>query len=895
MYQRLEANKWSFKQAGKTRRPDGTRVYGVYPLPNDAGPSSFADLTNAQGELECKTLENWLPVSAMPSNIHAELLHHGIIKDPSLGLNEDDVQWVGEVDWLYRCSFSTPSAAPDQHVDLLFDGLDTLATIYINGKRCYTSDNAFTSHRIPITDFLKTEEEANENEFVIHFSSSFMHGRDLDMVNVPHGMGIRAVFIFESPSINMGPTILTCGISGSPVLHSYRDRLSDVHIFASISGDLECELSFTSKVLRHPHPLDHRAANQDLFLTATISGAGLDQPLEFAKNCYPSSTTTEQSFTGHLPKVAGKKLKLWWPVGYGFQHLYTVRVELWQNKELIDSNEKRIGFRNIEVAQRPLKEQAGTSFFFRVNNVPVFLAGSNWIPADSFPARMTADRYREWLTLLCAGGQNSVRVWGGGLYEQEAFYDTCDEMGILVWQDFMFACAAYPADLADFRQSVKVEAEQVAKRLGQHACLAIFAGNNEDYQVAEAEQLGWDPSDDNPENWLKTRFPARYLYEKLLPEVVKEATSVFYHPGSPWKTGSNTRDTTKGDIHQWNVWHGTQEPYQNWDKLGGRFVSEFGMHALPDLRTIDQYLEYKNIERYPLSKTVQMHNKAGGGQSRLEHYLITNFRHDMDMQSYIYASQLMQAECLASAYAVWRRMWKGEGREYCGGALVWQLNDVYPCISWSIVDYYMKLKPAYYTIKRAIQPIAINLKRIESIENPDPRSGKTVKHTSVQIWGASSLQIDRAMLLILEVFHLQTGQALQATARSISLGSNQSTELGSIELKDLPADKAVVAARLFDPESSLVVSRAHNWPEPYKFLHFIDPGLTMSFDGKRIKLKVDRPLKGLIFSMPSSPRYPVPDIRYSDNCFDLMPGDEREIEMQGFVEGGPRPYSRWYR
>ena len=191
--------------------------------------------------------------------------------------------------------------------------------------------------------------------------------------------------------------------------------------------------------------------------------------------------------------------------------------------------------------------------------------------------------------------------------------------------------------------------------------------SNEDYQVAEAEQLGWDPSDDNPENWLKTRFPARYLYEKLLPEVVKEATSVFYHPGSPWKTGSNTRDTTKGDIHQWNVWHGTQEPYQNWDKLGGRFVSEFGMHALPDLRTIDQYLEYKNIERYPLSKTVQMHNKAGGGQSRLEHYLITNFRHDMDMQSYIYASQLMQAECLASAYAVWRRMWKGEGREYCGG------------------------------------------------------------------------------------------------------------------------------------------------------------------------------------------------------------------------------------
>lgn len=218
--------------------------------------------------------------------------------------------------------------------------------------------------------------------------------------------------------------------------------------------------------------------------------------------------------------------------------------------------------------------------------------------------------------------------------------------------------------------------------------------SNEDYQIAEAEKLEWDSEKHDPEAWLKTTFPARYLYEHMLPEIVKENSRVAYHPGSPWKSGHDTRDPTKGDIHQWNVWHGSQEDYQDWDKIGGRFVSEFGMHALPVIRTVKSFAGHERLDQHPQSRVMALHNKATGGVTRLSQYMIKNLQYTMDIEDYIYASQLMQADCLSTAYQLWRREWRGPGKEYCGGALVWQINDVYPCISWSIVDYYKRPKLA---------------------------------------------------------------------------------------------------------------------------------------------------------------------------------------------------------
>ncbi len=259
-----------------------------------------------------------------------------------------------------------------------------------------------------------------------------------------------------------------------------------------------------------------------------------------------------------------------------------------------------------------------------------------------------------------------------GIYEADIFYDICDELGLLVWQDFMFGCGQYPAH-ASLVESIKVEVEQTVQRLRNHPSIVIFAGNNEDYQIAESENLQLDYLD-TTSDYLETNFPARHLYERVLPAIVHAQSDIFYHPGSPFG-GVDSKDPTVGDIHQWNVWHGTQEPWANWDKLGGRFISEFGMEGYPDIRTVDYWLDGDTSQRFPQSRVVCSHNKADGFERRLELYLMENFRHAFDMESYVYYTQAMQAETLAAAYRLWRRDWRGKGKEYTAGALVWQVSE----------------------------------------------------------------------------------------------------------------------------------------------------------------------------------------------------------------------------
>jgi beta-mannosidase len=247
-----------------------------------------------------------------------------------------------------------------------------------------------------------------------------------------------------------------------------------------------------------------------------------------------------------------KQPKLWYPVNYGKQHLYKAIIRLCRNGITLDRKQITLGFRRARVLQKPLYNSAGTSFYFEINNIPIFCGGSNWIPADTFLTRLTPQKYRDWLNLIVKGNQNMIRVWGGGIYEDSTFYEIANEMGILVWQDFPFACGQYPAH-PEFLTSIEKEVVGQLRRLRGHPSIVIFAGNNEDYQIAEAEGLEWDPEDKNPQNWLKTNFPGRYIYEKLLPELVgRYAPGVFYHPGSPWGGGKPTRDPTIGDIHQWD-------------------------------------------------------------------------------------------------------------------------------------------------------------------------------------------------------------------------------------------------------------------------------------------------------------------------------------------------------
>ena len=308
-----------------------------------------------------------------------------------------------------------------------------------------------------------------------------------------------------------------------------------------------------------------------------------------------------------------------------------------------------------------------------------------------------------------------IRVWGGGIYEANAIYDACDEFGILVWQDFMFACGQYPA-YPEFRQTVQVEVEQNLMRLRHHPSIIVWCGNNEDYVMPLLRSLEWDDEERDPDKILQANFPARWFYEHLFPKVCKDLVpDVPYWPGSPYG-GSMVISTTEGDVHQWHVWRLEKFPYQDYPQLSGRFVSEFGMRAAPNLRTAQRFFPPSRLvgegSDRATDKYMEWHNKCIGGADTLAQYCKDNIPFKWQtLPGYIYGTQLVQSDAISTAYRSWKRLWRGPDQEYSGGALVWQLNDCWPATSWAIADYQLQPKMSFWAVKRENRPITAGLAR----------------------------------------------------------------------------------------------------------------------------------------------------------------------------------------
>ncbi|KAI0397440.1 beta-mannosidase [Xylariaceae sp. FL0594] len=865
-----------------------------------------------------KNDDAYLSVAQFPTNVHLDLLAHGLIPDPYIGKNENDVQWVGEKVWVYRTKFATPGTNGDNAPEsanagsgedglkkvLAFDGLDTFATVVLNGKTILETENMFIPERVDVTDVLKPT-SGDENELVITFDSAYIRGWKLVEAHPDHKWGCwngdnSRLAVRKTQyhwGWDWGPTLLSCGPWRPIHLEIYESRISDLWC------DIDVEESLKVATVVVHAPVEGKASKVRLDIS-------LDDSLVASQEIDAGASAT---FRISDPE-------LWYPVRYGKQPLYSVKAAIVEDGKDIDSVTKKIGLRRAQLVQQPLKEQPGKSFFFEVNGIPIFCGGSDWIPADNFIPRIGKERYHDWVKLAAEGNQLMIRVWGGGIYEEQAFYDACDELGVLVWQDFMFGCGNYPA-WPDLLASIKREAEENVKLLRHHPSIVIWAGNNEDYQYAESVSLEWDQKNTDAESWLKTDFPARYIYEKILPDACRElCPGVYYHPGSPWG-GVDTRDPTVGDIHQWNVWHGTQEKYQDFDKLIGRFVSEFGMEAFPSVKTIDSYLPLgkDDPDRYPQSSTVDFHNKADGHERRIALYLVENMRYAPDpLEQFVYCTQLMQAECLASAYRLWKRQWKGPGREYCAGALVWQLNDCWPVTSWSIVDYYLRPKHAYFAVKREMAPLSVGIKRVEH-HHPDP-SGESkysrvrgVTRTQVEIWGSNLTLEDVEVDVLVRAFDVETGEETysEVAREKLSLPKNQSTEIIAMDvparLKGVDEKKTVVAAYLLLSSSSSSSSslqadkkeqqqqqqqlaRYVNWPEPLKYLHLPKPKslkaelMTTEDDNNNqqtfVALSAEVPVKGVAVECEDDD-----DVKFEDNLVDLVPGETVKIAVRGAKEG----------
>lgn len=443
----------------------------------------------------------------------------------------------------------------------------------------------------------------------------------------------------------------------------------------------------------------------------------------------------------------------------------------------------------------------------------------------------------------------------------------------------MFACGNYPT-FPDTLESIRQECIANVRRLRHHPSIVIYAGNNEDYQVQESFGLSYDYADKDPENWLRTDFPARYIYEKLLPEVVEaESPHVAYHPGSPWGDGLITSNPTVGDMHQWNVWHGTQEKYQIFDTLGGRFNSEFGMEAFPHIDTIKYYCT-DNTQLYPQSRMLDFHNKAAGHERRIATYLVENFRTVTDLEGFIHLTQLSQAEALTFGYRGWRRQWGQE--RFCGGALVWQLNDCWPVASWSIVDYFLRKKPAYYAMRRVLAPIAVAVKRAHhdwSVVHARP-----AKTSDWELWVTSSMLGEVTATVELRFVSIASGREVKdkLVKRDIAIVANGTTDVLTGTIDNVHEEPHVLAARIW--VYGELVSRDVDWPQPLKYLDFGDRGVEVAAHGSTITVKAKKPTKGLVFEERIG-------IWISDSALDVVPGDEQVVQLRG-LKAGDKPL-RW--
>ncbi|RYP09821.1 hypothetical protein DL764_001075 [Monosporascus ibericus] len=818
---------------------------------------------------------SWLPARRIPSEVHLDLLANGKIPDPFLDLNELSVRWIADKDWVYRTQFAQPkkpAASEPTVTDLVFEGLDTFATVSLNGTEILKSDNMFLSHRVEVSKLLQ-----DQNFLEITFDSARMRGLQLvEEHSHEHTFYVRQTEVSRIPvrkaqyhwGWDWGPILTTAGPWRPIYLEQYTVRVADVWAQINVNSDLKsCSGLLFAKV-----DGGYTASRK-----ATLSIA-LDGETVFEKTCDVDENGLAQTeFNLSQPK-------LWYPHGYGTQTRYALMATV----SSYDKKSKLIGFRRTELIQE--KDDYGKSFYFRINGIDVFAGGSCWIPADSFVSQISGQRYHDWMKLMIEGNQIMARVWGGGIYEAESMIDACDELGILVWHDFQFACGSYPT-YPSYLESIEQEAREAVRRYRMHPSLLIWAGSNEDYQVQERYQLDYNYEDKDPQSWLRSSFPARYTYEYLLPKIVKEEDPfALYHATSPWGDGKPTADPTVGDIHQWNIWHGAMNRYQECSELGGRFVSEFGMEAYPHLETIRNAITSPR-QQHPGSMAMDFRNKAIDHERRMATYVTENFLVKYDLASYTHLTQVVQAETMHMAYKTWRRDWGREGSRKCGGVLVWQLNDCWPTMSWAVVDYHLVKKPAYYAISRALEPVAVGIStpyRDWTSGHADPRGLTTFE--KFDLWIASSKVHPVNLDLTVRIISIRTGEDVQQPMRHYAITAlpNSTTEVlrhhavASSEKEaskihqpyNITQDEPIIIHAVIKAEGKVLASDTC-WPQPLKYLDFSDRGVTFkSTSPTQLTISVSRPVKGFVIEETRA-------TKLSDNGFDIIPGEDRVINVEG--------------
>ncbi|MBR2566196.1 MAG: glycoside hydrolase family 2 protein [Paenibacillus sp.] len=646
--------------------------------------------------------QEWMPAQ-VPGCVHTDLLRLGKIPDPFYGTNEREVQWIDKKDWEYRTTFEVEASLyAQEQLELVFDGLDTYADVYVNDNHVLSADNMFRVWKADVKALIKEK----GNVLRIHFRSPIQEdlpkleklGYALPATNDQSdvgGLGDKRVSIFARKAPyhygwDWGPRFVTSGIWREVRLEGWTNvKINDLFIRQNeVNTDL-AELTALVEV-ETSQPID------------TVIRIGADgQRWEKTVSLMPGSHTVE------IP-VSIQNPKLWWSRGLGEPHRYTFAAEVLQGERAVAEYEVRTGLRSIRLVRD--QDEAGASFYFELNGVAVFAKGANHIPNDSFITEVTRERYLHEIVSAAQSNMNMLRVWGGGFYEEDVFYDLCDEYGIMVWQDFMFACSMYPGDEA-FLNSVRHEAIDNVKRLRNHPSIVLWCGNNEiDSAWAHyIEDGGWGwKKDYNTEQRERIWADYEAIFHDLLPEVVEAyAPGIDYWPSSPLVslTGDEKQhahpSTSEGDIHYWGVWHNV-EPFENYNVYVGRFMSEYGFQSFPEYKTVRTYAEEDDLALE--SEVMLAHQKNGAGNRLIKQYMDMVLHEPKDFPSFLYMSQVLQAEAMKTAIEAHRRR-----KPYCMGTLYWQMNDCWPVASWAGMDYLGRWKALQYYAKRSFNDVLVSV------------------------------------------------------------------------------------------------------------------------------------------------------------------------------------------
>ncbi|MFC1960831.1 glycoside hydrolase family 2 protein [Chloroflexota bacterium] len=644
--------------------------------------------------------EGWADCPA-PGDVHRAIMDAGWIEDPFYDQNEEKVAWMEEKEWWYRTQFDGPAEEPaaNERLQLVFHGLDTFVTAYLNGAVIGTHQNMFREAVFDVGDHLcygaantlalcfhpPLQQDFAERDFEVWWGRN---EERVDMRKAQFGYGW-----------DWGPRLPTIGIwrpvelrrqqgAGLKGVHFHTAHLEADGSQAVVTLKVEVERFATQEPLEAHVVLNAPAGGTARYKLA-ISG---DEATAF---------------------LTIKNPKLWWTHDLGDPALYKLTVTLVQGAEALDETQAAVGIRTIELDQSVDTDEPGTRFFrFVLNGVPIFAKGANWIPTDSFVGTIPDEQYAKLITAARDANMNMLRIWGGGLYEHDVFYDLCNQLGILVWQDFMFACAPYPQNDEAFVAEVTAEAEYQVRRLRSHPSMALWCGNNENQWLHAMRN--WDQPDE-------LHAPGERYYHDILPRIVADLDGVIpYWPGSPYG-GNDFNSQLDGDRHNWNVWHGGydrqfgEEPHGDTGPEGvsyrryaldmGRFISEFGMHAAPVAETLRRAIP--EDELYFHSPSMDHHNKDNP-KNKGDNLMETETGLPDTLEDYIDFSMIAQAEGLKFGIEHYRRR-----KPHCSGTLFWQLNDCWPVLSWSVLDYYGFGKAGYYYARRFYAPVLASFKALD--------------------------------------------------------------------------------------------------------------------------------------------------------------------------------------